>query len=59
MKEVLKENLISLSASTKKLKRTYNSILTAHLQAQEHKEANTPKRSIQQKITKLRADSTN
>jgi hypothetical protein len=42
-------------ASKKKLERTYTSSLTAHLKALEQKEANTPKRSRQQEIIKLRA----
>ena len=37
----------------KKLERTYTSSLTAHLEAQELKEANSPKRSRQQEIIKL------
>jgi hypothetical protein len=50
MKAVLREKLISLSASIKKLERAYTSNLTAHLKALEQKEANTPKRSRWQKI---------
>jgi hypothetical protein len=38
----------------KKLERAYTSSLTAHLKALEQKEANTTKRSKQQKIIKLR-----
>jgi hypothetical protein len=38
------------------LERAYTSRLTAHLKALEQKEANTPKRSRQQKIIKLRAE---
>jgi hypothetical protein len=44
----------ALSASTKKLERAYTVSLTAHLKAVEPKEANTPKRSRQQEIIKLR-----
>jgi hypothetical protein len=39
-----------------KLERAYTSSLTAHLKAVEQKEANTPKRSRQQEIIKLRAE---
>jgi hypothetical protein len=45
MKTVLREKLIVLSASRKKLERAYTSSLTAHLEAVEQKEANTPKRN--------------
>jgi hypothetical protein len=47
--------LIALSASKKELERAYTSSLTAHLEALELKEANSPKRSTQQEIIKLRA----
>ena len=40
----------------KKLERAYTSNLAAHLKALEQKEANTPKRSTQQEIIKLRAE---
>ena len=56
MKEVLRGKLIALSASQKKLERTYSSSLTIHLKALEQKEANRPKRSKQQKIVKLKAE---
>ena len=56
MKAVLRGKLIALSASKKKLERAYTSSLTAHLKALEQKEANTPKRSRQQEIIKLRAE---
>ena len=56
MKAVVRGKLIALSASKKKLKRAYTSSLTAHLKALEEKEANTPKRSRQQEIIKLRAE---
>ena len=56
MKAVVRGKLIALSASKKKLKRAYNSSLTAHLKALEQKEANTPKRSRWQEIIKLRAE---
>ena len=45
MKAVLREKLIALSASEKKLERPYTTSLTVHLKALEQKEANTPKRS--------------
>ena len=54
MKVVLRGKRIALSASKRKLKRAYTSSLTAHLKALEQKEANTPKRSRQQEIIKLR-----
>jgi hypothetical protein len=56
MKAVQKGKFKVLSASQKKLERAYMSSLTAHLQALEQKEANSPKRSRGQKITKLRAE---
>ena len=56
MKAVLRGNLIALSTSKKKLERTYISNLTAQLKALEQKEADTPKRSRQQEIIKLRAE---
>ena len=56
MKAVLRGKLIALSASKKKLDRVYTSSLTAHLEALELKEANTPKRTRWQEIIKLRAE---
>jgi hypothetical protein len=56
MRAVLRGKLIALSASQKKLERAYTSSLTAHLKALEQKEANTPKRSRQQEIIKLRGE---
>ena len=56
MKTVLRGKLIALSASTKKLERTYPSRLTAHPEALELKEASSPKRSRLQEIIKLRAE---
>jgi hypothetical protein len=56
MKAVLREKLIALSASKKKLDRAYTSSLTAHLEALEGKEANLPKGSRRQEIIKLRAE---
>jgi hypothetical protein len=56
MKAILGEKLIALSASKKKLERAYTSSLTAHLEALERKEANSPKRRRQQEIIKLKAE---
>jgi hypothetical protein len=56
MKAVLRGKLIALSAAKKNLDRAYTSSLTAHLEALEQKEANSPKRSRRQKIIKLRAE---
>ena len=56
MKAVLRGKLIALSASKKKLERTHISSLTTHLKALQQKEANSPKRSTQQEIIKLRAE---
>jgi hypothetical protein len=52
-----KVKLIALSAAKKKLERAYTSSLTAHLKALEQKETNSPKRSRQQEIIKLKAES--
>jgi hypothetical protein len=54
MKAVLRGKLIALSDSKKKLEKAYTSILTAHLEALELKEANSPKRSRRLEIIKLR-----
>jgi hypothetical protein len=60
--EVIRVKFITLSASKKKknqkkkkkpLERAYTSSLTAHLEALELKEANSPKRSRRQEIIKL------
>jgi hypothetical protein len=56
MKAVLGGKLIALSASKRKLERVYTSGLTAHLEALELKEANSPKRSRRQGIIKLRVE---
>jgi hypothetical protein len=56
MKAFLRGKLIALSASKKKLERTHTSSLTAHLKALEKKEENSPKRSKQQEIIKLRGE---
>jgi hypothetical protein len=55
-KAFLRGKLIALSASKKKLERPYTSSLTAHLKAVEKKEANSPKRSKQHEIIKLRGE---
>ena len=52
MKAFLRGKLIALSASKKKLERAHISSLTTHLKALEQKEANSPKRSIQQELMK-------
>jgi hypothetical protein len=56
MKAVLRGKFIALRASKKKLERAYTNSLTAHLEAIEQKEANSPKRSRWQEIIKLRAE---
>ena len=56
MKVLLRGKLIALSASKKKLERAYTSSLTTHLKALEQKEANSPRRSRQQEIIKLKAE---
>ena len=56
MKAVLRGKLIAQSASKKNLERAYTNSLTTHLEALELKEANSPKRSKQQEIIKLRAE---
>jgi hypothetical protein len=56
IKVFLREKLIALSATKKKLERAHTSNLTVHLKALEQKEANSPKRSIHQEIIKLRAE---
>jgi hypothetical protein len=53
MKVVLRGKLIAQRTCTKKLDRAYINSLTTHLQALEHKEANTSKRSTWQEIFKL------
>ena len=56
MKAMITGKLIALSASKKKLERAYIGSLKAHWKVLEQKEANTPKRSRQQEIIKLRAE---
>jgi hypothetical protein len=56
MKAFLRGKLIALSASKHKLERAHPSSLTAYLEALEPMEANSPKRSRQQEIIKLRGN---
>jgi hypothetical protein len=56
MKEFLRGKLIALSDSKQKVEKAYTSRLTTHLKTLEQKEANSPKRSRQQEIIKLRAE---
>ena len=56
MKAFLRENLVALSATKKKLERAHTSSLTTHLKALEQKEANSPKWSRWQEIIKLRGE---
>jgi hypothetical protein len=56
MKAVLRGKLIALSASIKKLEKSYTSSLTSCRKALELKEANTTKKSRWQEIIKLRAE---
>jgi hypothetical protein len=56
MKAFLRGKCIAMSASKKKLERAHNSILTAHLKTLEETETNSPKRSRQLEIIKLRAE---
>jgi hypothetical protein len=56
MKAVVRGKLIALSASKKKLERTYTTSLIVQLKDLEQKEANTPKRSRRLEIIKLRAE---
>ena len=56
IKAFLRGKLIALSASKNNLERAYTSSLTAHLKALEQKEANSPKRSRQREIIKLRVE---
>jgi hypothetical protein len=56
LKAFMREKLIALSASKKKLERAQTSSLTTPLKALEEKEANSPKRSRWQEINKLRGE---
>jgi hypothetical protein len=53
---ISKRKTHSLRASKKKLSRAYSSILTTHLKALEQKESNSPKRSRQPEIIKLKGE---
>jgi hypothetical protein len=55
-KSILREKLIAMSASKKKLDRTHTSSLTTYLKALEQRETNSPKRNRQQEIIKLRGE---
>jgi hypothetical protein len=55
MKAFLRGKLIALSASKKKLERAHTSSLKTHLKPLEQNKANSPKRSRQQEIIKLRS----
>jgi hypothetical protein len=56
MKAMLREKLIALSVSIRKLERSYTSSLTAHQKALEQKGVSTPKRSRCHEVIKLRAE---
>jgi hypothetical protein len=56
MKAFLRGKIIALTASKMKIERAHMSSLTTHLKALEQKEANSPKRSRQQEIIKLRGE---
>ena len=56
MKAFLRGKLTALSDSKKKLERAHSSSLTTHLKALEQTEANSPKRSTQEEIIKLRGE---
>jgi hypothetical protein len=56
MKAFLRGKLIVLSPSKKKLERAYTSSLTAHLEALERMERNSPKRSRLQEIINVRPE---
>jgi hypothetical protein len=56
MNAVLRGKFIALTASKKKLERTYTRSLTGHLETLELKKENSPKRSRLQDIIKLRAE---
>ena len=53
---MLRGKFIALSTLVKKLERFYSSKLAAHRRALEQKEANSPKRSRNQEIVKLKAE---
>ena len=53
MKAMLRWKFIAQSALVKKLERSYTNNLTAHLNALEQKESDSPKRNRRQEIVKL------
>jgi len=55
MKAVLRGRFISLSSLVKKMERSYTRNLTAHLRVLEQKDSNSPQRSRQLEIVKVRA----
>jgi hypothetical protein len=56
MKAMIRGKLLALSTSKEKLERAYTSSLTAHLEALELKETNSPNRSRQQEKINLRVE---
>jgi hypothetical protein len=56
LKAVIRGKLKALSASKKKLERAYTTSLTTQLKALEQQKTNTPKRSRQEEIIKLRTE---
>jgi hypothetical protein len=56
MKAFLRGKLRALTASKKKLERAHTTSSTTHLKALEQKESNSPKRTRQQEIIKLRGE---
>jgi hypothetical protein len=56
MKAFLRENLIALSASRKKLERAHTSSFTTHIKALEQKKVYSPKRRRQQEIIKHKGE---
>jgi hypothetical protein len=56
MKAFLRGKLRALSSSKKNVERGYRNTFTVYLKALEQNEANSPKRSRQQEIIKLRAE---
>jgi hypothetical protein len=56
MKAMLRGKPIAMRASKKKLERAYTSSMTTHLNTLEQEEANSPKRSRWQEISKLMAE---
>ena len=56
MKAVLRGKFIALSAYIKNLEKSHTSYLTEHLKNLDQKESNSPRRSRQQEIIKLKAE---